>query len=149
MEILECRQLLTTFTVNSNLDTVNSLDGVTTLREAILAANGNSNGTTVIDNIRFDPSVQNATISVDTALPQVTEPVNIEVDPFYPYDPDVVHINRTGTFSGPGLDLKYPNRSLYVDDAHSGSAHNKLRWRRHSCSRYSQQYVIHYRVEHH
>ncbi len=102
--------MLATITVTSNADTVNDLDGVITLREAIIQANGDNSGgvhnPTVIDNIRFANNVKNQTISVLSALPVITEPVNIQVTPFFPFDgPDRVTINRAAGFSGPALDF--------------------------------------------
>jgi hypothetical protein len=97
---------LATFTVDSLDDDLDPLDGVTTLREAITQANDNNNQATVVDNIRFDPEVWNNTINLSTALPTITEPVNIQVTPFFPFDgPDRVTINRAAGFSGPALDF--------------------------------------------
>ena len=62
VEILEHRRLLAILTVNSELDNLNSGDGLVTLREAIIAANENS--TTDLgqtgserDRIVFDPAI--------------------------------------------------------------------------------------------
>src|SRR5207248_1573407 len=53
IEAFEPRRLLSTFTVNTTSDVINALDGVTTLREAVTAANNHS-GT---DSIAFSSSV--------------------------------------------------------------------------------------------
>ncbi len=47
-EALESRTLLTTLTVNSALDNLTGGDGLVTLREAIIAANGNPGQSTVL-----------------------------------------------------------------------------------------------------
>ena len=67
MEALEDRRLLATLTVNSALDNLTGGDGLVTLREAIIAANGDS--TTDLaqtgsgaDTIVFDPSLNGTPI---------------------------------------------------------------------------------------
>ena len=59
-ELLEDRRMLTTFTVTSNLDTVNAADGVLTLREAITAANADA----ASDTINFAASLAGQTIQL-------------------------------------------------------------------------------------
>ena len=53
IEPLEVRRLLSTFTVNTTSDVTNASDGLTTLREAVAAANAHG-GTDVIN---FSPTV--------------------------------------------------------------------------------------------
>ena len=101
-EALESRNMLATFTVTSVIDSAN-LPGEVTLREAINLANDNDNPS-VIDNIRFDSGVFNDVIDLSSALPQITKPVDIEVDPFFPFSSDRVTIDGTG-ISGPGLEF--------------------------------------------
>jgi hypothetical protein len=61
-EMLEARRLLTTYVVDSLLDTVDGNDNVTTLREAVNAANGNADA----DTITFDASLAYGTIELAT-----------------------------------------------------------------------------------
>ena len=72
---LEARHLLATFVVNSTADTVNSADGVVTLREAITSANDTAGA----DTITFDSSVFSSAQTIDLAsqLPDVTDAVTI------------------------------------------------------------------------
>ncbi len=109
-EQLEDRRMLTTFTVNS-LDDSSILPGVVTLRSAIEAANDNANPT-IVDNIRFDNSIFNGTIQLDSALPTITEPVNIQVDPFFPISSDRITIDGTNLLSGSGLDINLTGTSV-------------------------------------
>jgi hypothetical protein len=102
-EQLEDRTMLTMFTVNS-LANDSVVPGVVTLRSAIDAANNNDNPT-VVDSIRFASGILNGTINLTTALPEITEPVSIEVDPFFPFSSDRVTVNRSGSFSGAALDF--------------------------------------------
>lgn len=73
-EVLEDRTLLSAITVDSNLDTVAN-DGVTTLREAIIEANGNG----VADTICFDASLEGGTIALTSGsqLPIISEDLTI------------------------------------------------------------------------
>src|SRR6266478_4919390 len=52
-EAIEPRRLLSTFTVNTTGDVTNPSDGLTTLREAIVAANAHAGA----DTIDFSPTV--------------------------------------------------------------------------------------------
>src|SRR5256885_12777896 len=52
-EAVEPRRLLSTFTVNTTSDVTSASDGLTTLREAIVAANNHSG----VDSINFSPRV--------------------------------------------------------------------------------------------
>ena len=61
------------YIVDSTLDVVDSSDGVMTLREAIIEAN-NSSG---MDWIRFDSSLSNQTIELNSDLPEITDSVSI------------------------------------------------------------------------
>ena len=72
---LEARHLLATFVVNSTADTVDSADGVVTLREAITSANDTAGA----DAITFDSSVFSSeqTIDLVSQLPDVTDDVTI------------------------------------------------------------------------
>ena len=74
-EQLEARHLLATFVVNSTADTVDSADGVVTLREAITS----SNDTAGADTITFDSSVFSSaqTIDLTSELPTITDGVTI------------------------------------------------------------------------
>ena len=74
-EQLEARHLLATFVVNSTADTVDSADGVVTLREAITS----SNDTAGADAITFDSSVFSSaqTIDLTSELPTITDDVTI------------------------------------------------------------------------
>ena len=74
-EQLEARHLLATFVVNSTADTVDSADGVVTLREAITS----SNDTAGADTITFDSSVFSGaqTIDITSELPTITDGVTI------------------------------------------------------------------------
>jgi hypothetical protein len=58
-EPVEPRRLLSTFTVNTTSDVTNASDGLTTLREAIVAANAHAGS----DTINFSPSVFAAGVS--------------------------------------------------------------------------------------
>lgn len=75
IDALEARTLLSAITVTSNLDTINASDGVTTLREAIIA----SNTTPGADSIDFNiPGAGPATIVLTGgALPNITDQVEI------------------------------------------------------------------------
>jgi CSLREA domain-containing protein len=53
VEAIEPRRLLSTFTVNTTSDVTNPSDGLTTLREAIIAANNHTGA----DTINFSPTV--------------------------------------------------------------------------------------------
>jgi hypothetical protein len=73
-EPLEDRELLTTFTVTSTLDT-----GPGSLRQAILDANASINGASGPDTIAFNiPGSGVQTISPAMALPTITDPVIID-----------------------------------------------------------------------
>ena len=67
---LEKRQLLTTFVVNTTLDTNAPADGLVSLREAITAANSNAAfgdapaGKATGDRIWFDPAMAGSTITL-------------------------------------------------------------------------------------
>ena len=66
-EVLEQRRLLATLTVNSELDNVTAADGLVTLREAIIAANGDlatdlGDVGSGPDTIVFDPSLDGTPI---------------------------------------------------------------------------------------
>src|SRR5262245_49421830 len=78
LEPLESRRLLTTYTVSNTQDS-----GAGSLRQAILNANADS----VADNIgfdipssdpNFDPVTQDWTITLQSALPAVTNTVDID-----------------------------------------------------------------------
>jgi len=73
VEVCEARTLLTTFVVDSPLDTVDAEDGQTTLREAIELANSSAGHDTVTFASSLGP-----TISLDAALPTVTAPITID-----------------------------------------------------------------------
>lgn len=64
-----------TFTVNTTSDVTNSSDGLTTLREAIVAANVNADADTIAFNIAGTGPF---TIAPTTALPTITKPVTID-----------------------------------------------------------------------
>jgi len=74
VEICEPRMMLTTFIVDSPLDTVDASDGQTTLREAIQQANANAGHDTVLFNISGAPTP----ISLDSALPIVIDSITID-----------------------------------------------------------------------
>jgi hypothetical protein len=74
LEPLERREVPAIFTVTSKADVVNPIDGVTTLREAILAANANPGPDVINFNI---PVVGLKTIRPLTALPEITGTVFI------------------------------------------------------------------------
>lgn len=61
VEALETRQLFAIYTVDSLLDTVDANDGVTTLREAVAAAETNAGA----DTIKFDASLAGGTIHMN------------------------------------------------------------------------------------
>ena len=68
-EVLEDRTLLASIMVNTPLDRVDSNDGLTSLREAILLANFHVGP----DEIQFDSSLRNQTIVLNgTQLPEIT-----------------------------------------------------------------------------
>ena len=71
VEALESRQMLTTFTVTTASDAVNPGDGVTSLREALIAANANSGG----DTIEFSPAVNTAILTSSELV--ISDPVII------------------------------------------------------------------------
>lgn len=71
VEALESRQMLTTFTVTTASDDVNPGDGVTSLREALIAANANSGG----DTIEFSPAVNTAILTSSELV--ISDPVII------------------------------------------------------------------------
>ncbi len=73
VEVCEARTLLTTFVVDSPLDIVDPSDGQTTLREAIELANANAGH----DTVTF-ASHLGTTISLDTVLPTVIDPITID-----------------------------------------------------------------------
>lgn len=74
-ESLERRNLLASYVVTSTLDTIDASDGVTTFREAIVAANANSGA----DRIEFNiPGPGVHTIFPATSLPPITERVVID-----------------------------------------------------------------------
>lgn len=73
VEALESRQLLTTFTVTTLADTVDSQDGVTSLREALDAANA----TPAADTIEFFINL-NGTVSLTQEELLITNPVTIK-----------------------------------------------------------------------
>jgi len=72
VEALESRELLTTFTVTTLNDTVNAGDGVTSLREALIAANANSGG----DSIVFAPNINGSVLLTGGQL-TISDPVTI------------------------------------------------------------------------
>ena len=73
VEVCEARTLLNTFVVDSPLDTIDSSDGQTTLREAIELANSNAGH----DTVAFASNL-GSTISLDTVLPTVIDPITID-----------------------------------------------------------------------
>ncbi len=99
-EQLESRDMLTAViaTVNTTIDETTN-PATTSLREAIIAVNANTD-TTVVNSIRFSGSALNGTLSVDSALPVITDLVSIEADQFAPLS-DYVTITRSGSWSGP------------------------------------------------
>lgn len=72
VEVLETRDMLTAFTVTTLADSVNPGDGVTSLREALTAANANAGG----DSIQFAPNL-NGTISLALGELVISDPVTI------------------------------------------------------------------------
>lgn len=119
MEVLESRCMLTTITVTSLDDDVDALDGRTTLREAILQANGTqavngiapNNNPNEVDIIQFSSDVQDATISLQSALPTITQAASIEADRFSPKD-KFVTITHSGVWDGPALHLNISTGSI-------------------------------------
>lgn len=73
VEALEARELLTTFTVDTLIDVVDAGDGVTSLREAIEAANGQSGA----DTIQFASSA-NGTLTLTLGELNITDTLTIE-----------------------------------------------------------------------
>jgi len=86
VEPLEERRLLSVFTVNSTADTIETLDGVTTLREAIQWANDSPNigGPDVVNfdipptDPGYDALTEAFTIKPHSALPTIVDPVIID-----------------------------------------------------------------------
>ena len=64
-----------TIVVDTNLDVVDPNDGKTSLREAMLTANGNGNAT--VDNIDFELPAGSMVIRPTSPLPPITTPTNI------------------------------------------------------------------------
>jgi hypothetical protein len=81
LEALEERRMFATFDVNTSTDDNTPNNGLLSIREAIVAANDNNNQASTVDNIRFIGVARNATHPISFALPTITEPVNIEVEP--------------------------------------------------------------------
>src|SRR5437762_12706880 len=85
IEALEERSLLATITVTGTGDTI-AKDGVVTLREAITAANTNTDpsgdttpGDSGLDTIAFSiPGAGARTINLTSALPTLTDPIIID-----------------------------------------------------------------------
>lgn len=109
---LECRLTPTVITVNSVLDTV-AVDGVVTLREAILAANTNTavgdapagtpSTSVTPDEIRFNlPAGSGPIVVTGTVLPAITESMSIlgGTQPGYAGSP-LVSIASQGTYGTP------------------------------------------------
>ncbi len=64
VERLELRRVLAAFVVNTSQDIVNAGDGLTSLREAVLQANG----TPGLDAVSFDPAAFSAASTIDLVL---------------------------------------------------------------------------------
>lgn len=75
VETCEPRMMLTTFVVDSPLDTVDASDGQTTLREAINQANANAGLDTVTFNIGSGTAT---TISLASTLPTINDAITID-----------------------------------------------------------------------
>jgi CSLREA domain-containing protein len=75
-EALENRCTPATFTVNTTADTVDANPAVTSLREAITAAN--VEGGTTQHTINFDPAIHNKGIALQSHLPDITANVYID-----------------------------------------------------------------------
>src|SRR5262249_40393540 len=66
-DVLESRQLFSTFTVTSTGDVTNAGDGVTTLREAIVAANAHSGPDNIVFSASVFPAGSTKTITLGSA----------------------------------------------------------------------------------
>ena len=105
IEPLEDRTLLTVFVVDSSADTIDANDGVTTLREAIEAANNNAGA----DSIFFNLPGNSLTIRPESALPTIQGDLTIDgtTQPGFNNTPLV---ELDGTNAGDGVDgLKLAN----------------------------------------
>jgi hypothetical protein len=111
IEALEDRALLSTITVTSVLDSVDATDGVTTLREAILAANDKPGYDTIVFNIDGGGV---HTIQPMSALPQILDSVTIDgsTQPGYAGTPVIELDGSLAGLSANGLHILAGNTTI-------------------------------------
>ena len=117
LEVADFKHNLTNYNVDTESDIVDDTDGVTSLREAVLAANGNAGA----DEITFDSSVDGKIIVLDNGAIEITESLTIAgnginetvIDGNRSSSIFYINVDGTQTYNISGLTLQNGNSADY------------------------------------
>ena len=115
LETLEDRRMLAVATVDTELDVVDINDGLTSLREAIFAANTISGA----DTIEFDPSLAGKTILLTQGELLISDDLTING-----LGQDLLTIDASGSDATPGVVDGMGSRVFNISDNDSGNILN-------------------------